>query len=172
MAIVHKGTQYLEGEKIYLKKDDMESFSKIWDYLLSDKEAIKKCKWKEFESKEYFLEGVSKYKLKDNEYIWTIWEKETNTPVGGISVHSQVDEKGECKIGYSIHPKHWGLGYATEALKLVLDYMLNEVGYDKIITDCLVENIASRRVMEKAGMTFDSKQVIQNTDRYVFYKTK
>jgi len=60
-------------------------------------------------------------------------------------------ENGCIELGYAIHPRHWGKGYATEGLKLALEE-LARLGYRKAITGAFSENKASLRVMEKACM--------------------
>ncbi|MBR4879711.1 MAG: GNAT family N-acetyltransferase [Clostridia bacterium] len=55
------------------------------------------------------------------------------------------------EIGYVIHPSHKNNGYATEALKAAITELFAR-GYKTIRAGFFEENIASRRVMEKAGM--------------------
>ena len=57
----------------------------------------------------------------------------------------------EIEIGYAIHSRHWGLGYATEAFKAAIEELFR-IGYRKIRAGHFQENPASRRVMEKAGL--------------------
>lgn len=58
----------------------------------------------------------------------------------------------EIEIGYAISSRHWGKGYATEAFKRAIDELFR-IGYRKIKAGHFQENPASRRVMEKAGLT-------------------
>lgn len=55
------------------------------------------------------------------------------------------------ELGYVIHPSFWGMGFATEMLKAVIE-MLLENGVSEIITGAFEENTASIRIMEKCGM--------------------
>ena len=57
----------------------------------------------------------------------------------------------EIEIGYAIHSRHWGKGYATEAFKAAIEELFR-IGYRKIRAGHFQENPASRRVMEKAGL--------------------
>ena len=61
-----------------------------------------------------------------------------------------IDNK-EIEIGYFINPIYWNKGYATEALKAMIDYLFN-IGFKRIIASYFEENIASSRVMAKSGM--------------------
>ncbi|MBO7150558.1 MAG: GNAT family N-acetyltransferase, partial [Clostridia bacterium] len=50
---------------------------------------------------------------------------------------------------------HWNRGYVTEALACFIDYCFTEKGFDKVYASFFVGNEASKRVMEKCGMTYD-----------------
>lgn len=65
------------------------------------------------------------------------------------------------KVGYLIHPKYWGKGFASEALRAVVDAVFehfpasseSERGLDYVEGWIDVGNAASRRVLEKCGFT-------------------
>lgn len=58
---------------------------------------------------------------------------------------------GSIEIGYVIHPRHQGRGYATEALSAVIGDLFR-MGYREVRAAAFAGNAASRRVMEKCGM--------------------
>ncbi|MBE5960633.1 MAG: GNAT family N-acetyltransferase [Lachnospiraceae bacterium] len=60
------------------------------------------------------------------------------------------------ELGYVIHPDFHGLGYATEALKAVIEKLF-EMGYQEVITGAFETNTASIRVMQKCNMHLLSK---------------
>jgi ribosomal-protein-alanine N-acetyltransferase len=55
-------------------------------------------------------------------------------------------------VGYVLARAQWGKGYMTEALIAVVDATLGLDGVYRVSAVCDVENVASARVMEKAGM--------------------
>ena len=55
------------------------------------------------------------------------------------------------ELGYAIHPRYHGMGYATEALKAVIEYFLSH-GYREIIAGAFESNCTSIQVMRKCGM--------------------
>jgi RimJ/RimL family protein N-acetyltransferase len=59
------------------------------------------------------------------------------------------------EIGWRLARSAWGLGYATEAARLVLDFAFGDLKFDEIVSFTTVANLASRRVMERIGMTRD-----------------
>jgi len=60
-------------------------------------------------------------------------------------------------VFYSIYKEFWGNGYATEALRAMVEFGFQVVGLHRIWAGCDIDNAASRRVMEKAGMRFESR---------------
>ena len=59
---------------------------------------------------------------------------------------------GEGMLWYTLHPAHWGRGYATEAARGLVDFGFRELRLHRIWADCDPANIASWRVLEKLGM--------------------
>ena len=76
--------------------------------------------------------------------------------IGSVGVDIDED-KVEGELGWIIHKKHWGKGYAVEAAKEVIDFVVRERNIKKFIAHCDSENIGSYRVMEKLGMKLVSK---------------
>ena len=67
----------------------------------------------------------------------------------------------EIEVGYLIHPDYQGKGYATETLKAIINE-IGQMGFKRLTAGYFIENKASQRVMEKAGMTkTDIKEEIQ-----------
>ena len=66
---------------------------------------------------------------------------------------NDVERNGDSvEIGYAMCPDIWGRGYCTAALKLAIADLF-EMGFNQVVAGAFVENPASLRVMEKAGMT-------------------
>ena len=136
----------------------------------------KEYNWVNFNKNEYFLINEKEYPK--TLYCWTIWQKDKNIPIGGINVHHQEDDYFHCELGYSIHPNFWNEGYMSEAVIKVLDFLINEVGYERVSAECTFDNISSKRVMEKSGMTFEGikrKSYYKNNqfyDKYLYSKIR
>ena len=60
-------------------------------------------------------------------------------------------------LGYELAPQHWGHGYATEAARAMVDFGFETLGLHRIWGECVPENAASRRVMEKLGMKREAR---------------
>ena len=89
----------------------------------------------------------------ENEALFAIRPKETGRLIGIILYFDEKD--GECEIGYGIGSLHWNRGYVTEATRRFLGYLFDEKGMKTVRASFFTGNAASRRVMEKCGMTFE-----------------
>ena len=69
-------------------------------------------------------------------------------PIGVGSVEPR--ESGP-EIGYWLGVPYWGRGYATEAVRALIDHAFSELGHDVLVSGARVSNPASRRVLEKCG---------------------
>ena len=63
---------------------------------------------------------------------------------------------GEPEIGYWLGVPFWGEGYATEAVRALLDYAFEDLALDRVTAGARVSNPASRRVLEKCGFQWSS----------------
>lgn len=61
---------------------------------------------------------------------------------------------GEIEIGYVLHKKFWGQGYATEAVCALLEWAKNNINAEYVIAFAPLEHEASQRVMQKCGMQY------------------
>jgi ribosomal-protein-alanine N-acetyltransferase len=64
---------------------------------------------------------------------------------------------GQFGVGYALARDAWGQGYATEALRAAIDHCFDALGARRVSAWCWAENVASVRVMEKAGMRFERR---------------
>jgi len=86
------------------------------------------------------------------EDLFAIRLKDTGRLIGIILFFDEKD--GACEIGYGIGSKYWNRGYATEAVRSFLTYLHREKGIHTVYASFFTGNDASRRVMEKCGMTY------------------
>ena len=57
------------------------------------------------------------------------------------------------EVGWRLKRSSWGQGYATEAGQASLDFAFDRLGIDEVVSMAVVDNLPSRRVMERLGMT-------------------
>ncbi|MEZ2443847.1 GNAT family N-acetyltransferase [Chitinophaga sp. RCC_12] len=90
---------------------------------------------------------------------WAVIEKDTNQFVGwaGLKLIKEPTNGhvNYYDLGYRFIKKYWGKGYATECARASLEYGFNRLGLENIYAIADVNNDASKRVLEKVGLSLD-----------------
>ena len=86
-------------------------------------------------------------------YIFSIDLSESNQFIGVIALDLGKPKYRMAEVWFKVHKEFWNRGYATEALTGVLAFGFNDLKLHRIEAGCAVENIASAKVLEKAGMS-------------------
>lgn len=90
---------------------------------------------------------------------WTVFEKATADAVGAASLqHIANEDDAPLEIGWRLRPDKQGMGYATEAGRAILQFAFRNVGAEQILAVAHPDNLSSRRVMERLGMTCEGIQ--------------
>lgn len=98
----------------------------------------------------------------------TNWIKQYNNP---YTFHWVIEYEGKaigrilawevstyneyCQLGYDVASIHRNNGIMTEALKAVINYLLDEIEFNRIYLQVRTNNIASNKVCQKCGMTLE-----------------
>jgi [ribosomal protein S5]-alanine N-acetyltransferase len=86
--------------------------------------------------------------------LWAMVLKSSGEVIGDCGLARQVvDENHEIEIGYHVRRDLWGRGYAPEAARGCQVYGFDRLGAERLIALIRPENLPSRRVAEKAGLT-------------------
>lgn len=88
-------------------------------------------------------------------FAFSIEEKRSNQFLGLISLNLGKPKYRNADVWFKIHKDHWGNGYATEAFKRLIQFGFEELKLHRIEAGCAIENKASSRVIEKAGLTLE-----------------
>lgn len=90
--------------------------------------------------------------------MFALVERESGAVVGFAGlVHPGGQNEPEIK--YAFMRTHWGAGLATESVRQLLDYGASVHGMSRIIATVAPGNVASQRVLKKAGMTLAHKRL-------------
>ncbi len=85
---------------------------------------------------------------------WAAIEKATGDFLGWFSFRPRDGaDPGEVELGYRLRKSAWGRGYATEGARALIRKGFAELGVRRVVATTYQDNLASRRVMEKAGLT-------------------
>ena len=115
------------------------------------------CGWKPFELIDDAREALSTVLVANDSYAVTL--SSTGELVGSIALRVDADspEATVADIGYWIGVPYWGNGYASEAGRAIIE-RAKELGVETIILKYFDGNDASRRVSEKLGFTWRSRE--------------
>ena len=155
---MNNNTKTLESDRLTLRKFKIEDADGIYNNWASDAECCKYLSWnvhKDIEETTSIIESWIKG-YENGCYNWIVELKDTHEVIGSISVISANEKHSTAELGYCYGSKYWGNGYATEALRTVIEYLLNECDFYLIEARHISGNSASGRVMEKAGMHKDA----------------
>jgi len=88
--------------------------------------------------------------------LWLLRDRATGAMLGrGGLQHTDVDGRDQVEIAWAIVPERWGEGLATELALKSVAIAFDDLGVDELVVLTLPDNIASRRVAEKAGFRYE-----------------
>jgi len=102
---------------------------------------------------EAFVEAQRACRRNGSELVLAIIDKDDNGLLGCVGLdfcHSGA----VAEIGYWVGRPFWGMGYATEAARALIDHAFETTLIEAVSGACRVINDASRRVMEKCGLRY------------------
>lgn len=85
-------------------------------------------------------------------YQFGIYLKDSEQLIGDIGVHFKEPDGKQVELGYTLSPLYQGHGYATEAVRLIVDYLFREMGKHKITGSVDPLNEKSMALLERLGM--------------------
>jgi RimJ/RimL family protein N-acetyltransferase len=92
---------------------------------------------------EQFIAAVNR---REGEVCFVITQGETLIGACGIDPREDAPE-----LGYWLGTRYWGRGYATEAVRAIIDYAFDDLEHETLQAGARVSNPASRRVLEKCA---------------------
>ena len=89
--------------------------------------------------------------------FWALEERASGAFVGWFHFRPHRPNPPDLELGYRLKQAYWGRGCATEMSRRLLEWGFEDLGLERIVATTLQANTASRRVMEKIGMTPESE---------------
>ncbi len=155
------GTKTLETERLILRKFKASDAYAMYEGWCRDERVTQYVTWlphKRIEETKALVNMWLEAYEKPHTYRYVIVEKAHNKPIGSIDCVGFSLRSESCEIGYCLDANYWGKGLMTEAFKRVIEYLFEEVGINRLFGRYVVSNPGSKKVMEKAGMTFEGFQ--------------
>jgi ribosomal-protein-alanine N-acetyltransferase len=142
----------IETKRFRLRKPTLQDAEDIFQKYAQDPEVTKYLTWRpnwNVQETRDFLGTCLRAWDERKSFHWVI-EKKTDHELLGM-ITARVDEH-KWELGYVLARSYWGRGYMTEIVKKLVDWALKRGGIYRVWSVCDVDNRASARVMEKAGM--------------------
>ncbi len=157
----HLGTKCLETERLTLRRFTLADAEAMYHNWASDDAVTKFLTWPTHGNVEVsamvLSDWVSHYE-EENYYQWAIVPKEFGQPIGSIAGVHVNDRTQKVEIGYCIGRSWWHQGIVSEALSAVIDYLMDEVGVNRVEACHDPNNPHSGAVMAKSGMVYEGTQ--------------
>ena len=147
----------LETERLTLRRMRLDDAEDVFAYA-SDPVVTRNLTWEpslSIDETRDFLEGVVERYRMGRLASWGVTLRWQGKLIGTCGFVDWSAENRRAEVGYALSSKYWGRGYATEALQEVLSCGFRASNLNRIHGFCDAENLASARVMEKAGMSFE-----------------
>ena len=147
----------LKTERLSLRAMHPIDAEDMYDYARRD-EVTEYLLWSSHPSisytKDYLRYIQNRYALGDF-YDWAIIDRESRRMIGTCGFTRIDTANNSAEIGYVLNSDFRGRGLAPEAARRLLEFGFGELGLNRIEARFMQGNEASRRVMEKIGMTFE-----------------
>ncbi len=147
----------VETRRLLLRKLTLEDTADLFDYG-STQEVTRHVTWNPYEQMEDargFITHVMAHYEAGKIAPWAIEEKASGRMIGTIGFGSWQELHNTAEIAYALSHQFWGKGLMPEAVRTVFHIGFEQLGFVRIEAQCLPENNASSRVMEKVGMTYE-----------------
>lgn len=151
--IVPHGTAELWTEHLVLRRYRPDDADQLYQQFGIDSEMYKYSGWNPYATPEMAKETVQRFidSYKDeHSYSWVMDANGDDVVAGTIGAYDY--ENGKIEVGFSVGRAWQGRGFATEALKIVLEYLTENERIPCVTAWCAAENTGSCKVLEKAGM--------------------
>ncbi len=106
-------------------------------------------------------QDLSKESLQDKlsaVVYFVIVDKSSRRLLGVMEVFHMDTRVEQVEIGYTLIPEFQNKGYVSEAIGILTDFLVFQVGFNRVRATVYVKNAASCRVLEKNGFTFEGTE--------------
>jgi len=141
-------------DRLILRRPRMDDAAVIFERYCQDPDVTRYLTWVPHqtisETRDFLAQVLGKSDRRGKRFPWALTLNGDDRPIGMIEL--RVD-RFKAEVGYAVGKDYWGSGYATEALKGVMEMAFAEPTIYRVWAVCNVNHHASARVLEKAGMS-------------------
>ena len=148
-----KNLPVLETERLFLRSSKLSDAADTFEFI-SDPEVTKYTFWRVHHSIADSEELLA-WLLSENFASWSIVHKTDKKVIGVCFLHSFNFHHRRAEMAFNLSRRYWRQGYATEAVYEMIRFAFKRWGLNRIEGSCMLDNIASARLMEKLGMKYE-----------------
>ena len=115
-----------------------------------------------------FMIAIANYTTNKQSGIWGMFNKADGDFIGSCLLRP-FDEPGKIELGYSMDKRYWGQGIGTEMAIAMVSHGFTDATINEIVAVTVPENIASQRVLEKAGLV-RSGNLVRNGEELAYFR--
>ncbi len=124
------------------------------------------------QSDKFLKDNIEYYKEFPARGRWAVEEKEYGNFVGSFAIINIPSIPGSLQLGYSLLPKYWGKGYATELTLAGIEYFFSREELPEVYGVTEIPNTASQKVLLKAGFKSAGTFMEEGKELMLFIYTK
>ena len=159
-------TPVLETERLILRPLTIDDAEVIFASWATDPAVAHFMRWNLHESIEVTKEWLTAEEeavMSDDTYNWGFVIRDSMKLIGcGGLIFSREHQMFE--IGYNLNQNDWGMGFAAEASRRIVDYAKEELSIRHLFATHAVDNIDSGRVLEKLGFQYQNQGTYSKFD--------
>lgn len=148
---MHQAPTQLITDRLILRRPSLADAAAIYEFG-RDPKVTRYMDWPRHKGLQDAVDALENFAAQwesGSEFCWAITMKAKNTAIGTIACRI---ESPRADFGYVLNRRYWGQGLATEAARAVVLWVMSLPEIDRVWATCDVENLASARVLEKAGL--------------------
>ena len=163
MALMRKdndGVRRIDGEGVYLRAPEPRDYTE-WAEV-RDKSRNFLTPWEPTWAQDETSRGSYRFKLRryvedardDKAHALFVFRESDDALIGGVTLSNiRRGVAQTASLGYWAGEMYAGQGYITAAVRAVVRYAFEDLDLHRVEAACQPDNVASRRVLEKAGFT-------------------
>lgn len=138
----------MKSDRLEYRSFNIEDVHDVFEYA-SDEQVTKYLTWPTHKTYEQTASVLERFYI-PNPYCYAVVKD--NKCIGSLNI--TLTEKREAVVGIALNRSYWNYGYATEILKVAIEYAFDNFDVEVVKGEHFIGNDASGYVMKKVGMKF------------------
>lgn len=147
----------LQTDRLLLEKLSLSHLDGLYE-VYADEDTTRHVPRTRHESKaetEAMLQRIIQSCAEGKSLVWSVIHKPDGRVIGNAGLYQHHPVNRSASLGAVIHKDYWGRGIVVEALRQLIDFGFHSLNLVRIEASFETGNLASLRVVEKLGMTYE-----------------